>query len=56
MTFKEARTVIQKRYGINIADAGMVAKDTLDNSDRLGFGKIRTEERLNEVLDDLERE
>ncbi len=54
MTFKEARTVVQKRYEINIADAGTLTKDLLDNGNRLNLGKVRTEEDLTAVLDRLE--
>jgi len=52
--FRTARQIIQRRYEISIADAGAMAKDLTDDSERLGFGKIRTEQRLTEVLEALE--
>ncbi len=54
MTFKEARTLVQKRYEINIADAGTLTKDLLDNTNRLNLGRVRTEQELMAVLDKLE--
>ena len=57
LTFKEVASIIQKRYGLNMAEANQNAKEVFDDQKFIteSKGALKNEQELNAYFDYLEK-